>query len=185
MYRRRRRLIRRRDRRRVTAVAVIGLALVVAMSEAKSGAAGPAAPRGAPSGAVAQVIAYTRAQLACPYVYGGTGPCQAGYDCSGLMMQAFASAGISIPRTSQEQYAAGPQVSQPDAGDEVFFAGADGTPGAPGHVGLVVDPARHLMIDAYATGTPVRYDTYGLPASAGGLADVVGFTDPSANGGAH
>jgi cell wall-associated NlpC family hydrolase len=136
-----------------------------------------------PSGAVAQIVAYARAQLGEPYVWGGTGPGAAGYDCSGLVMQAYAAAGIAIPRTSQEQWAAGPQVSQPARGDLVFFAGADGAWSAPGHVGLVVDPARQLMIDAYETGTPVRYDTYGLPGSAGGLADPVGFTDPAAHGG--
>jgi hypothetical protein len=61
----------------------------------------------------------------------------------------------------------------------VFFAGADGTPSSPGHVGIVVSPARHLMIDAYAAGTYVRYDTYGLPSSAQGLSDPVGFTRPA------
>ena len=95
-------------------------------------------------------------------------------------MQAYASAGISIARTSEEQWATEPHVSTPEPGDLVFFAGADGTTTSPGHVGIVVDPARHLMIDAYATGLPVEYDTYGLPGSAGGLADPVGFTDPAA-----
>ena len=34
------------------------------------------------------------------------------------------------------------------------------------------------MIDAYATGYGVEYDSYGLPASKGGLSPVVGFTRP-------
>ena len=74
---------------------------------------------------------------------------------------------ITIPRTSQAQ-----------PGDLVFFAGSDGTPAAPGHVGIVLDPAAHTMIDAYETGYPVEVDTYGLPASKGGLSPVVGFTRP-------
>jgi len=37
------------------------------------------------------------------------------------------------------------------------------------------------MIDAYATGYGVEYDTYGLPASKGGLSPVVGFTRPVAS----
>jgi hypothetical protein len=61
----------------------------------------------------------------------------------------------------------------------VFFAGADGTAASPGHVGLVVDPARHLMIEAYATGYPIRYSQYGTPGSAPGDQDPVGFTDPA------
>jgi hypothetical protein len=35
------------------------------------------------------------------------------------------------------------------------------------------------MIDAYASGFPVEYDTYGPGASRQGLGDPVGFTDPA------
>ena len=131
----------------------------------------------APGKAAAAAIAYARAQLGKPYQWGGTGP--AAFDCSGLVMQAYASAGVSIARTSQEQWATEPHVSDPAPGDLVFFAGADGTPSSPGHVGLVVDPSRDLMIDAYAPGVPVHEETYGQPGSAPGLQDPVGFTDPS------
>jgi peptidoglycan DL-endopeptidase CwlO len=133
----------------------------------------------APGRAAVAAIAYARAQLGRPYLWGGTGP--DAFDCSGLVMQAYAAAGVNIPRTSQDQWAAGPQVSTPEPGDLVFFAGADGTAASPGHVGLVVDPARHLMIDAYGAGTVVREETWGLPGSAPGLAGPVGFTDPAAS----
>jgi peptidoglycan DL-endopeptidase CwlO len=33
-----------------------------------------------------KAVAFAFAQLGCPYVFGGTGPCGAGFDCSGLMM---------------------------------------------------------------------------------------------------
>ena len=135
---------------------------------------------GAP-GRGAAVIAYARAQLGKPYLWGGTGP--DAYDCSGLVMEAYAAAGDSIPRTSQEQWAAGPQVSTPHPGDLVFFPGADGTWASPGHVGIVVDPAEDLMIDAYASGVPVGYATYGPAASLTGLNQVIGFTDPAAHTG--
>ena len=182
-YRRyRSRRLRRRERRAALAVAGVLTLAAVAGHSAAAGktASAPGAGAAAPSTAAAHVIAFARSRLGCPYVWGGTGPCQDGYDCSGLAMQAYAAAGISIQRTSQEQWAEGPQAPAPAPGDLVFFAGADGTPSAPGHVGIVVDPARHLMIDAYETGAPVRYDTYGLPGSAGGLSDPVGFTDPAA-----
>jgi cell wall-associated NlpC family hydrolase len=101
-------------------------------------------------------------------------------DCSGLAQSAYASAGISIERTSQDQWASERRVSVPAAGDLVFFAGSDGTPTSPGHVGIVVDPARHTMIDAYASGTYVRQEGYGPAASPGtGLSAVVGFTNPA------
>jgi cell wall-associated NlpC family hydrolase len=93
-------------------------------------------------------------------------------------MRAYAAAGVSLARTSQEQWATESPMSSPRPGDLVFFAGADGTPSAPGHVGIVVDPSRHLMIDAYAAGFPVEYDTYGLASSKPGLSDPAGFTQP-------
>jgi cell wall-associated NlpC family hydrolase len=168
---------RRRRDRRDAALAVAGGLILAVMAHA-GGALGAHVPAGrAPSAAAAQAVAYARAQLGKPYAWGGTGP--DGYDCSGLVMQAYAAAGVSIPRTSQEQWAAGPQVSAPARGDLVFFAGGDGTPSAPGHVGIVVDPARNLMIDAYGPdGAPISYDTYGLPTSRPGNGAVVGFTDP-------
>jgi cell wall-associated NlpC family hydrolase len=131
----------------------------------------------APGKAAAAAIAYARQQAGKPYEWGGAGP--GAFDCSGLVMKAYASAGVSIARTSQAQWATEPHVSDPAPGDLVFFAGADGTVSAPGHVGLVVDPWRDLMIDAYAPGVPIHEETYGQPGSAPGLQDPVGFTDPS------
>jgi cell wall-associated NlpC family hydrolase len=131
-----------------------------------------------PAGAAGKVLAYAEAQLGKPYLYGAAGP--DAFDCSGLAMMAYRAAGILIPRTSQAQWNWGTRVPATllRAGDLVFFAGADGTPAAPGHVGIVVNPAAHTMIDAYATGHPVEQDTYGLPTSKGGLSPVTGFTRP-------
>ena len=131
-----------------------------------------------PAGAVGQILAWVEAQLGKPYLWGATGP--DAYDCSGLAMMAYRAAGITIPRISQAQWTYGRQIpaGQVQPGDLVFFAGADGSPAAPGHVGIVLDPDAHTMIDAYATGYPVEEDTYGLPASKGGLSPVVGFTRP-------
>ncbi len=124
--------------------------------------------------AVAAAIAYAERQLGKPYLWGGTGP--DAFDCSGLVMMAYRAAGIDIPRTSQQQWAAGPRVSasQVQPGDLVFFVGADGTPTSPGHVGLVI--GRGLMIEAYATGFPIRI----APYSGRG---PIGFTRPWAHGG--
>jgi cell wall-associated NlpC family hydrolase len=131
----------------------------------------------APAGAAGQAIAYAEAQLGKPYVWGATGP--DAFDCSGLVMQAYASAGVSIPRTSQAQWAGLPHVAPSDQqpGDLVFFAGADGTPTAPGHVGLVLGP--HRMVEAYATGYPVRISHYGTPGSPAGDQVPAGFARPT------
>jgi peptidoglycan DL-endopeptidase CwlO len=123
----------------------------------------------APNDAAATAIAYAEDQLGKPYQWGGTGPDS--FDCSGLVMMAYRAAGIDIPRTSQQQWAWGPRVSpkhvQP--GDLVFFVGADGTVTSPGHVGLVIGGG--LMIEAYATGFPIRIAPYTDR-------DPVGFTQP-------
>ena len=117
-----------------------------------------------PAGTAGKILAYAEASSASPTSSAATGP--DAFDCSGLAMMAYRAAGITIPRTSQAQWAYGRRVpaSQVQPGDLVFFAGADGTPAAPGHVGIVLDPAAHTMIDAYTTGYPVEVDTYGLPA---------------------
>lgn len=64
-----------------------------------------------PSQAGAQAIAFAFAQLGAPYVWGGIGPYAAGFDCSGLTSQAWLSAGVAIPRTSEEQWADLPHVA--------------------------------------------------------------------------
>jgi cell wall-associated NlpC family hydrolase len=71
-----------------------------------------------------QAVAFAYAQLGCPYVYGATGPCGSGYDCSGLTQAAWASAGVQIPRTSYDQ-ASLPAVSTSNLqpGDLLLFSG--------------------------------------------------------------
>jgi len=135
----------------------------------------------APNQAAAAAIAFAREQLGKPYLWGGTGP--DAFDCSGLVMMAYRAAGISIPRTSQQQWAWGPQIpaSQVRPGDLVFFAGSDGTTASPGHVGLVI--GKHTMIEAYATGFPIRISSFGTPGAAAGDGNPVGFTRPWSHAG--
>jgi peptidoglycan DL-endopeptidase CwlO len=123
----------------------------------------------APNQAVATAIAYAEEQLGKPYQWGATGP--DAFDCSGLVMMAYRAAGIDIARTSQVQWTTEQRVpaSQVQPGDLVFFAGSDGTPTSPGHVGLVIGNGQ--MIEAYATGFPIRIASYTDR-------DPVGFTQP-------
>ncbi|HMH90762.1 MAG TPA: C40 family peptidase [Streptosporangiaceae bacterium] len=128
----------------------------------------------APNALIASVIAFAEQQLGKPYLWGGTGP--DAFDCSGLVMAAYRSAGIMIPRTSQVQWTFGPRVSpsQVKPGDLIFFAGSDGTVQSPGHVGLVIGGGK--MVEAFATGFPIRIATY-----AG--RQPIGFTRPWAHSG--
>ena len=134
-----------------------------------------------PNQAVASAIAFARAQIGKPYLWGGTGP--DAFDCSGLMMMAYRAAGVAIPRTSEAQWAWGPRIApgHEEPGDLVFFAGSDGTTTSPGHVAMVIGHGQ--MIEAYATGFPLRITSYGTPSSPQGDQTVVGFTRPWAHAG--
>ncbi|MER5833190.1 NlpC/P60 family protein [Streptomyces sp. NPDC002130] len=68
-----------------------------------------------------RVIAFARAQIGRPCVWGAVGP--GSYDAPGLTQAAWKTAGVTLPRTSQAQWGAGVQVSLADAqvGDLVFF----------------------------------------------------------------
>ncbi|HEY1669757.1 MAG TPA: C40 family peptidase [Trebonia sp.] len=133
----------------------------------------------APNEIVSTAVSYAEEQLGKPYLFGGTGP--AAFDCSGLVMMAYRAAGVNIARTSEQQFATLPKVpaNKVQNGDLVFFAGSDGTRAAPGHVGLVV--GKNLMIEAYATGFPVRVSAFGTAQSAPGDGAVVGFAQPWPN----
>ncbi|WP_449484092.1 C40 family peptidase [Streptomyces avidinii] len=61
-----------------------------------------------PTAAGGSALTYATAQIGKPYVWGAEGP--GSFDCSGLTSQAWAHAGRSIPRTSQEQWARLPKV---------------------------------------------------------------------------
>lgn len=60
---------------------------------------------------IAGVIAFARAQIGKPYIWGGTGP--RGYDCSGLVQAAYASQGIHISRVVSTQALDGIPVNSP------------------------------------------------------------------------
>jgi len=101
-----------------------------------------------PTGTQAEkAVAFAYAQIGKPYVFGASGPDS--YDCSGLTMASWAAAGISIPRTSYEQWASLPHVptSQLQPGDILVFNGA-------GHVGIYVGGGQ--LIDAPHSGLNVE-----------------------------
>jgi peptidoglycan DL-endopeptidase CwlO len=100
-----------------------------------------------------KAVAFAYDQLGCPYVYGGTGPCADGFDCSGLTMEAWAAAGVSIERTSYEQWDSLPHVSLSavEPGDILVFFGA-------GHVAIYV--GHNQFIQAPQPGQNVELVTY-------------------------
>jgi cell wall-associated NlpC family hydrolase len=103
----------------------------------------------ASQGGQAAAFAVTMAQNQCPYVWGGNGPCSAGYDCSGLVKAAWASAGVSIPRTTYDDWASLPHVSTSsiEPGDLLLYNGES-------HVAIYV--GNGMIVDAPKAGMPVE-----------------------------
>jgi cell wall-associated NlpC family hydrolase len=101
----------------------------------------------------AKVIAYARAQLGKPYMWGASGP--NAFDCSGLTMMAYRAVGISLPHHAADQWADQPHVpaGQEQPGDLVFFI-SDGTRSAPGHVGIYIGTGKTII--APHSGTTVQ-----------------------------
>ncbi|MFI5985676.1 NlpC/P60 family protein [Streptomyces sp. NPDC051555] len=108
----------------------------------------------ASSGRAATAVMAARAAIGRPYVWGATGP--SGFDCSGLMVWSYRQAGVSLPRTSQEQRHAGRRVSLSEArpGDLVTYR-SDAS-----HVGMYVGNGQ--VVHAPYPGAAVRYDPVGM-----------------------
>jgi peptidoglycan DL-endopeptidase CwlO len=73
------------------------------------------------SGRAAAAVHFAMAQVGKAYVYGAAGP--SAYDCSGLTMAAWGSAGVGLPHSSSAQYGSGTHISesQLQPGDLVFY----------------------------------------------------------------
>lgn len=89
-----------------------------------------------PSAGGASVVAAAFSQLGVPYVWGGTTP-GVGLDCSGLTQWCYRQAGISIPRNSEDQAAAGTKVplSMAEPGDVLW---------RPGHVAIYIGDDSYI-----------------------------------------
>ncbi|MEV5880710.1 C40 family peptidase [Streptomyces sp. NPDC052101] len=108
---------------------------------------------------VAKAIAYARAQIGKPCVWGATGPDS--YDCSSLTQAAWKAAGVSLPRAAHKQALAGAPVTLAgiEPGDLVLFFDDDR------HVGLHVGGG--MMVHAPGPGSSIREESiYGAGESA-------------------
>ncbi|MFB9571505.1 C40 family peptidase [Streptomyces yanii] len=103
-----------------------------------------------------KVLAFARAQIGKPYVWGATGP--SSYDCSGLTQAAWKAAGVDIPRTTWDQVKIGTRIATADLkpGDLVFFYDDIS------HVGIYKGDG--MMIHAPKPGANVREESiYYMP----------------------
>ncbi|PTR30397.1 transglycosylase protein with SLT domain [Rhodococcus sp. OK519] len=111
------------------------------------------------SGIGGAIVQLAMRYLGLPYVWGGgniTGPTMGGFDCSGLTSYAmFAASGgkVSLPRTSETQWAVGTEIPMAAAqpGDLVF---GNWKAGGPGHVGIYM--GNGMMVHAPTFGDVVK-----------------------------
>lgn len=87
---------------------------------------------------------YLRANLGEPYRLGATGGSE-GFDCSGLVLRAYAAAGLAVPRASRDQLRSGADVPLSDlrAGDLLFYRMQSGAPQGL-HVAVYVGEGRAI-----------------------------------------
>ena len=93
------------------------------------------------------VMSAAKEALGTPYRWGGTTP--SGYDCSGLTQMAYGKIGISLPRTSNEQFHALDEIDVARPGDLLFF----GSGNRATHVGIYMGDRQ--MIHAPGSGRTV------------------------------
>ncbi|MFF4790393.1 NlpC/P60 family protein [Streptomyces sp. NPDC001276] len=99
----------------------------------------------------AKALAFARAQIGKPCVWGATGP--GSYDCSSLTQVAWRAAGVALPRTTHEQVGSGAavQLAELEPGDLIFFYGEVS------HVGLYA--GNGTMVHAPSPGASIREES--------------------------
>jgi len=97
---------------------------------------------------------YAESQIGKPYEWGAAGPDT--YDCSGLVMWAYAQVGVTVDHWTGFQWNEGAHISLSDlrAGDLVFFATNTNDPNTIHHVGMYIGNGQ--MVEAPYTGANVR-----------------------------
>jgi cell wall-associated NlpC family hydrolase len=147
----------------------VGEAITVDGSGAPAPAPSPrpaAAPAAAPAASPAAIaVQVALEQVGKPYQWAGAGPNS--FDCSGLVMYAWAHAGVSLPHYSVAQYEDTTRISrsQLEPGDLVFYD-SDGTD--PGHVTMYI--GNGLIVTADSPGTVIRVEVVdwdGIPMGYG------------------
>ena len=106
--------------------------------------------------------AFARTQLGKPYRYGAAGP--DAYDCSGLTLTSWRKAGVSLPRTTAQQFHVGKRIAKGNlqVGDLVFYYGP-----TPSHVAIYAGNGK--IIHAPRPGKVVQQVPIGYMPVAGAV----------------
>jgi cell wall-associated NlpC family hydrolase len=121
------------------------------------------------TGRAAIAVAYAESKVGDPYVYAGNGPNV--FDCSGLTQQAWKAAGVDIPRTSYDQWASLPHISQSQLqpGDLIYFFNDP-----PSHVAIYI--GNGMYIQATHPGSYLEWASLDPNSAYYGNMPLLGFT---------
>jgi peptidoglycan endopeptidase LytE len=146
----------------------VGEVLQVAGRADSTGSSGPSGSPGGSAGsgseqasgessAAATAVKVALEQVGKPYVWGGAGPDS--FDCSGLVMYAWAAAGVALPHYTVSQYDDTERIdeSQLEPGDLVFYNNESGP--QPGHVAMYIGNGQ--VVSANEPGTNVQTQPLG------------------------
>ncbi|MGW2015235.1 C40 family peptidase [Streptomyces sp. NPDC001927] len=123
----------------------------------------------APPRGLERAIAFAQAQVGEPYVWGGEGP--NGWDCSGLVQEAYRKAGVTLPRVAVDQYRASTPITrgQLRRGDLVFWTDSGSVSGVH-HVAIYLGdgkyleaprPGRNVRVSSFSSYNPNLYGRVG------------------------
>ena len=135
-------------------IKILGLLAIIVFSLVLSGCgSSPKYKYGKTSANQQTVIQTAKKMLGVKYRYGGTSPSR-GFDCSGLVQYSHRAAGISLPRTTGQQFASARRISRKylRAGDLVFFKTSPSR--AVSHVGIYL--GNYKFIHAPSSGKRVK-----------------------------
>ena len=123
----------------------------------------------APTKAAGDAIQFALSQQGKPYQWGALTTHQNSFDCSSLMLQAYRDGGVSLPRTSREQWRAGAYlpVAKAQPGDLLFWAHDTSDPATIHHVAMYLGDGK--MVEAQQNGVPVHIRS--VTFTEGGLMD--------------
>ena len=138
----------------------VSMAYLASTPARRTASSAPATTSSSTKGAAA--LAFAKRQLGKPYAYGAAGPSR--YDCSGLTLAAWRSVGVSLPRTSQQQYRQGRRIAKSSLrpGDLVFFYSQ-----SPSHVAIYAGNGR--IIHSPRPGRSVEYSRMSYMPYAGAV----------------
>jgi len=125
-------------------------------NNSSSGSNAPSQP------SASQAVDFALSQIGSPYVYGGAGPYNDGYDSSGLLMTAWEHAGLQIPRDPYGMWIKLPHVQKSalQPGDILFYNDFSHVAMYIGHNDIIDAPRVGMNVEVIPMSTPLYAQNY-------------------------